>query len=105
MYPVISQNPEQNRTGESFWDQFSHIPGTIESRIPTLDKSLDAYFDANFAAIIEEWNLVTDTDLHRFESRLAHVTDDISSLYAGKIKIEARAKKLDDLISSLEKPV
>ena len=105
MYPVISQTPEQNSTGESFWDQFSHIPGTIESRIPTLDKSLDAYFDSHFAAIIEEWDLVTDTDLHRIESRLARVTDDISSLYAGKMKIEARAKKLDDLISTLEKSV
>jgi hypothetical protein len=54
MYPVINQNPDQDVTGDSFWDQFSHIPGTIESRIPTFDKSLDTYFDQHFAAIIEE---------------------------------------------------
>jgi hypothetical protein len=103
MYPVINQNPNQNATGDSFWDQFSHIPGTIESRIPTFDKSLDAYFDQNFAAIIEEWDLVTDSDLHKLEIRLASVSDEISSLYAGKMTLEDRAKKLDTLISSLEK--
>jgi hypothetical protein len=103
MYPVISQNPDQNLTGDSFWDQFSHVPGTIESRIPTLDKSLDTYFDQHFAAIIEEWDLVTESDLNRLESRLTRVTDEISSLYAGKVTIEARAKELDDLIASLEK--
>jgi tRNA(His) 5'-end guanylyltransferase len=103
MYPVINQNPERNATGDSFWDQFSSIPGTIESRIPTFDKSLDFYFDQNFAAIIEEWDLVTDSDLNKLEDRLAAVSDEISSLYAGKISLEGRAKKLDDLISSLEK--
>ena len=103
MNPVINQNLNQNAAGSSFWDQFSHMPGTIESRIPTFDKSLDAYFDQNFAAIIEEWDLVTDSDLHKLENRLATVSDEISGLYAGKMKIEGRAKKLDGLLSSLEK--
>jgi predicted nuclease of restriction endonuclease-like RecB superfamily len=103
MNPVIHQKPIQNETGASFWDQFSHLPGTIESRIPTFDKSLDAYFDQNFAAIIEEWDLVTDSDLHKLENRLESVSDEISSLYAGKMSIEGRAKKLDIMISSLEK--
>jgi hypothetical protein len=103
MYPVINENPDQNATGTSFWDQFSHIHGTIESRIPTLDKSLDVYFDKNFAAIIEEWDLVTDSDLHRLENRFAAVSNEISSLYAKKMTIEGRAKKLDDLITTLEK--
>jgi hypothetical protein len=103
MYPVINQMPNQTATADSFWDQFSHIPGAIESRMPTLDKSLDYYFDQNFAAIIEEWDLVTDSDLHKLETRLTRVSDDISDLYAGKMTIESRAKKLDDLITSLEK--
>jgi predicted nuclease of restriction endonuclease-like RecB superfamily len=102
MYPVINQMPDLNATGGSFWDQFSHIPGTIESRIPTFDKSLDTYFDQHFAAIIEEWDLVTENDLLRLERRLAQVTDEISGLYVGKVAIEARAKALDDLITSLE---
>ena len=102
MYPVINQNPDQQAIGDSFWDQFSHLPGTIESRIPTFDRSLDAYFDAHFTAIIEEWDLVTESDLHRLEGRLARVTDEISNLYAGKMAIESRARALDSLITSLE---
>ncbi len=103
MYPVVYPNPDQNVTGEHFWDQFSHIPGTIESHLPTFDKSLDTYFDQNFAAIIEEWDLLTDSDLFRLENRLAQVTSEISTLYAGKKTTEDRAKALDSVISSLEK--
>jgi len=102
MYPVINQNPDQYATGDSLWDQFSHIPRTIGSRVPTLDKSLDAYFDRHFAAIIEEWDLVTESDLERLEGRLSRVSDDISSLYEGKMALETRAKNLDEMISSLE---
>jgi hypothetical protein len=103
MYPVINQNPDQHATGDSFLDQFSHIPGTIEAHVPTLDRSLDAYFDQHFAAIIEEWDLVTGTDLEHLETRLTRVTDEISGLYAGKVIIETRAKKLDELITTMER--
>lgn len=105
MYPAGNENPDRYRTGESFWDQYAHLPGEIESRIPTFDTTLDTYFDQHFAAIIEEWDLVTESDLHRLESRLTRVSDEISSLYAGKMTIESRAKKLDELLSQLEKSV
>jgi hypothetical protein len=105
MDPFVNQNPQQYAPGNSVWDQFSHIPGAIESRVPTLDKSLDTYFDRHFAAIIEEWDLVTESDLQHLERRLAHVSDEISSLYVGKVAIEARAKALDDVITSLERSV
>jgi hypothetical protein len=103
MYPVINQNPDQNADGESFWDQFSHIPGAIDSRMPTFDKSLDTYFDQHFAAIIEEWELVTESDLAKLENRLTQVTDEISSLFSERTTLEARAQRLDDLVTSLEK--
>lgn len=103
MHPAINQNPDRNAIGDSFWDQFSHVPGTIESHVPTFNKSLDAYFDQHFAAIIEEWDLVTEGDLEKLQNRLLRVSDEISSLYAGKAAIEARAERLDDLITSLEK--
>ena len=38
----ISQDAEINPTGSSFLDRFAEIPGAIESRIPTFDRSLDA---------------------------------------------------------------
>ncbi len=103
MNPVVYQNREQDLTSGSFWDELSQVPKTIESRIPTFDRSLDSYFDRHFAAIIEEWELVTESDLKLFEKRLERVSDEISSLYAGKMGIESRAKDLDALITSLER--
>lgn len=102
MNPFVNENPEIPATEGSFLDRFAEIPATIESRLPTLDKSLDAYFDRRFAAIIEEWELVTDSDLHRLETRLGRVTDEISSLYAGKMALDARVSALESVITSLE---
>ena len=101
MFPVVNQN----QTDQSFWNQFSELPVTIESKLPTLDKSLDAYFDTSFASIIEEWDLLTDTDLFKLESRLAHVSGEISTLFAEKMVLEKRVESLNDLVSSLEKSV
>jgi hypothetical protein len=103
MYPVINQN--NNATGNSFWDRFAHIPGTIDAHVPTLDKSLDGYFDQHFAAIIEEWDLLIESDLDRLEGRLTRVTNEISGLYAGKVTLDARVKDLDEMISQLEQTV
>ena len=103
MEPVIYKNPDGHVTKESFWDTFATIPGAIESRIPTLDKSLDAYFDRHFVEIIEEWELLTESDLEKFGHRLSRVTDEITDLYAERVKTESRARDLDTLITSLER--
>ena len=103
MNPVVYQNPEQELTSGSFFDELSQVPKTLESHIPTFDRSLDAYFDRHFAEIIEEWDLVTESDLKKLENRLERVSDEISGLYAGKMAIESRAKDLDALITSLER--
>jgi hypothetical protein len=103
MYPVVNQN--QNPTAPAFWDKFSELPGAIESRLPSMDKTLDAYFDTTFASVIEEWELLTETDLHKLENRLASVTSEIGDLIAEKSVLEKRTKNLDELITSLEKSV
>jgi len=102
MYPEIYRNPDENATGNAFWDQFGNVPGTIESYVPTFDKTLDAYFDRHFSAIIEEWELVTETDLDTLSRRLERVTDEISRLYESRAAIESRVHRLDDLIATLE---
>jgi len=99
----VNGNAETNETGGSFWDRFAEIPGAIESRVPTFDKSLDAYFDRRFSAIIEEWDLVTESDLVRLDRRLERITSEISGLYAERAALEARAEKLDELVASMEK--
>ena len=92
----------QTGTASGYWERISHLPGAIDAKLPSFDKSLDAYFDQNFAAIIEEWDLLTDSDLHKLEYRLSQITNEISTLFAEKLVIEKRVGNLDVLISSLE---
>jgi hypothetical protein len=94
---------------ESYWHQMtgqlSEARTSVGQKLPTFDKSLDSYFDQSFPAIIEEWDLLTDSDLARLENRLQAVTAEIAILYSGKASLEKRAKDLDAVITSLEKSV
>ena len=92
----------QTETAPGYWEKVSNFSASIGSKVPTFDKSLDAYFDQNFASIIEEWDLLTDSDLHKFEYRLSQITNEISTLFAEKMVIEKRVGNLDILVSSLE---
>ncbi len=102
MNPTIYHTPEQDLTRGSFWDELSQVPTTIGSRLPSFDRSLDAYFDRHFAAIIDEWDLGTESDLRSLENRLDRVESEISRLYEGKMALESRAQELDRLVTSLE---
>ena len=92
----------QTETAPGYWDKVSNFSASIGSKVPTFDKSMDAYFDQNFASIIEEWDLLTDSDLHKLEYRLSQITNEISTLFAEKMVIEKRVGNLDVLVSSLE---
>jgi hypothetical protein len=92
----------QTETSPGYWEKVSNFSASIGSKIPTFDKSMDAYFDQNFVSIIEEWDLLTDSDLHKLEYRLSQITNEISTLFAEKMVIEKRVGNLDILVSSLE---
>jgi len=92
----------QTETAPGYWDKVSNFSASIGSKVPTFDKSMDAYFDQNFASIIEEWDLLTDSDLHKLEYRLSQITNEISTLFAEKMVIEKRVGNLDIMVSSME---
>ena len=92
----------QTETSPGYWEKVSNFSASVGSKVPTFDKSMDAYFDQNFATIIEEWDLLTDSDLHKLEYRLSQITNEISTLFAEKMVIEKRVGNLDILVSSLE---
>jgi hypothetical protein len=92
----------QTETSPGYWEKVSNFSASVGSKVPTFDKSMDAYFDQNFASIIEEWDLLTDSDLHKLEYRLSQITNEISTLFAEKMVIEKRVGNLDILVSSLE---
>ena len=87
---------------QSFWGNLPDVPGYLDQKLPTMDKSLDTYFDKNMEAIIEEWGLLVENDLLDLERRVNKVTAEINQLYNHKEVISERVTKLDAVISNLE---
>ena len=94
--------PSETAKKSSFRDSLTAIPGSIESRLPTMDKGLDRYFDAHMSAIISEWGLITTHTLDDLDDRLDMVTTEIRNLERTRIEIEKRAAALDAGIRELE---
>ncbi len=70
--------------------------------MPTMDKSLDRFFDAHMSAIISEWGLITMHTLDDLDDRLEMVTTEIRNLERGRDEIEKRAAALEAGIRELE---
>ena len=86
----------------SFKDSLVAIPGAIGAKLPSMDKSLDRYFDAHMSAIISEWGLITTNNLDDLDDRLDMVTTEIRNLERTRIEIEKRAAALEAGIRELE---
>jgi hypothetical protein len=95
---------ELNETApkSSFTDSLVAIPATISAKLPTMDKSLDRYFDAHMSMIIEEWGLITRHDLEDLDHRLQASNGGIGRLESGRERIEKRAAALEAEIQQLE---
>jgi len=87
---------------ESFWGNLPDVGGYLNEKLPTMDKSLDTYFDKNMEAIIEEWGLLVDNDLLELERKINKVTEQVNELYSQKNALNDRVTKLDAFISRLE---
>ncbi|MFA5331560.1 MAG: hypothetical protein WC342_04200 [Methanoregula sp.] len=82
--------------------EFPDVTGYLDEKIPTFEKSLDRYFDEHFPEIIEEWELVRETDLEDLELRLEAVMADIDTLTKGEAAFRGRVEKLRTLVDELE---
>jgi predicted nuclease with TOPRIM domain len=87
---------------QSFWSNLPDVKGYMDQKLPTMDKSLDTYFDKKMEAIIEEWGLLVENDLLDLERRVNTVTAEINQLYNQKDVLNERMTKLDATISKLE---
>lgn len=94
--------PAETAKKSSFKDSLVAIPGTIGAKLPSMDKSLDRYFDAHMSAIISEWGLITTNNLDSLDDRLDMVTTEIRNLERTRIEIEKRAAALEAGIRELE---
>ena len=102
MMMMAEYAPSETAKKSSFRDSLTAIPGSIESRLPTMDKGLDRYFDAHMSAIISEWGLITTHTLDDLDDRLDMVTTEIRNLERGRDEIEKRIAALEAGIHELE---
>ena len=102
MMMMAEYAPSETAKKSSFRDSLTSIPGSIESRLPTMDKGLDRYFDAHMSAIISEWGLITTHTLDDLDDRLDMVTTEIRNLERGRDEIEKRIAALEAGIHELE---
>jgi hypothetical protein len=87
---------------QSFWGNLPDVQGYLDQKLPTMDRSLDTYFDKNMEAIIEEWGLLVENDILDLQRRINKVTADINQLDNNKKVLSERVTKLDAFISNLE---
>jgi hypothetical protein len=99
MYPTTTRT----RLGDSpHVKRMYGLTSSLGDRIPTFERTLDVYFDAHFEDIINEWQLLTDSDLYDLEHRLDTVTKEITVLFTEKSNLERRAETLGKELEKLE---
>ena len=86
----------------SFAQSLASIPHAIDSSLPSMDKRMDHYIDANITSIISEWGLVTRFTLEDLEHRLDAVSTEISIIENEKNTLVERASALDASLRELE---
>lgn len=94
--------PTKTSRMTKFKESLVSLPHTIDEQLPTMDKSLDRYFDAHMSAIISEWRLITTHTLDELDDRLDRVATEIRNLEKGRGELEKRADALDAGIRELE---
>ena len=77
------------------WYDFSGFTTRVEERMPSLDKSLDRYFDQYMESIVQEWELITEPDLISMEGRLKRIAEELGRLEKGHAGLIERAIALD----------
>jgi septal ring factor EnvC (AmiA/AmiB activator) len=102
MFMEETAEPTKTSRLTGFKESLVSLPHTIDERLPTMDKSLDRYFDSHISAIIEEWGLITQHTLDDLEHRLNTVGNEIRNLEKGRTLLEKRVADLDAELIRLE---
>ncbi|GAB7015600.1 hypothetical protein [Methanogenium cariaci] len=92
----------RTRQKSSFTESLASVPQAIDRTLPSMDKRLGEYLDANITSLISEWGLVTRFTLEDLEHRLDAVSTDISGLEKEKVALKNRASALEQALREVE---
>ncbi|MDX8551454.1 hypothetical protein KHC33_05270 [Methanospirillum sp. J.3.6.1-F.2.7.3] len=93
---------ETSGSTKKFFENIPHFDTPVTSKVPTFDRTLDSYFDRNFETIIEEWGLVTESDLSEYARKLDYLSYEVGRLHTEKDLLKKRADSIEKAISNLE---
>ncbi|MDD1724226.1 MAG: hypothetical protein LUQ07_03755, partial [Methanospirillum sp.] len=68
---------ETSGKSKKIFEDFTAFQTTAGESVPTLDRTLDDYFERNFESVIEEWGLLTETDLTQYKRRLDYLSYEV----------------------------
>ena len=93
---------ETSGNTRKFFQNLTSHQTNISERVPTFDRKLDSFFERNFETIIEEWGLVTETDIKGYEQKLDFLSYEVGRLFTEKDNLKKRADSIEKTISDLE---
>jgi len=93
---------ERTANKSSFRESLSALPARFDAMLPSMDKSLDRYFDSHMSMIISEWGLLSTHHLDNLEHRLTAISTEIRQLERGRDEITKRAAALDAALREQE---
>jgi len=87
---------------------FENVSGfktSLGDKSPSLERTLDSYFDRNSEAVIEEWGLLTDSDIAVYQRKLEFLSYEVERLYIEKESMKNRISGIEKAIKELEAKV
>jgi hypothetical protein len=87
------------------FENFSGFKTSFGDKSPSFERTLDSYFDRNSEAVLEEWGLLTDSDLAQYQRKLEFLSYEVERLYAEKDSMKTRVSSIENAIKELEAKV
>ena len=84
------------------FENFSGFQTSLEDKSPSFERTLNSYFDRNSEAVIEEWGLLTDSDLAQYQRKLEYLSYEVERLYTEKESMKNRVSGIEKAIKDLE---
>jgi hypothetical protein len=96
---VFETSGKTNRVFENL----SGFKTSLGDHTPSFEKTLEDYFNRNSEALIEEWGLLTNSDIDQYQRKLEYLSYEVGRLYVEKDAMKNRVVSIEKAISELEK--
>ncbi len=101
-YAISYQDPDVQKGLDAFDTKLKNGLSNLGDKVPSLNRTIEEYFEANMSGIIDEWDLIVDNDLKNFEMRVMNVEKELTNFDDFKQHTEKRVKMMERELAKLE---